>query len=408
MRTPAPLVVSCFASLLLPVAALAAELGKAAAPLKIAEWIKGQPVDLAAGKGKTIYVVEFWATWCPPCRTSIPHLTELQRKFKDRGVVFVGVSDEKAATVKKFVDQMGAKMDYVVAVDDQRKTSAAYMEAYGIDGIPHAFVIDKLGKIVWHGHPMGELERTLEAVIAGKFDAGAATKRAAAQGKLQEFFALLSSGGSEARVESLGKELEALDKELGGFLPGGRKFDFAEIQRTLQFKSLVGRYQEAMLQGEDSTAETLAKQIEGVAPKDFNVAEFKETMLLDTLWQRYYESVTRKFDEANAAELAKKLAALQTKNAEPLNEFAWLILTDKKVKKRDLDLALKLARSAHDLSDGKDPAIIDTYARALFESGHAPDAIKYQKKAIELAKEADLRENLEGTLQKYEKKAGGK
>ncbi|MCU0783972.1 MAG: TlpA family protein disulfide reductase, partial [Verrucomicrobia bacterium] len=128
----------------------AAELGDAAKPLQIAVWVKGKPVDLAASKGKQIVVVEFWATWCPPCRASIPHLTKMQKKFKD--VAFVGISAEVAATVKKFVAKMGNKMNYTVAVDDNKKTSAAYMEAFGIDTIPHAFIVDKGGRIVWHGN----------------------------------------------------------------------------------------------------------------------------------------------------------------------------------------------------------------------------------------------------------------
>jgi thiol-disulfide isomerase/thioredoxin len=78
-------------------------------------------VDLAAGKGKQTYVVEFWATWCGPCRVSIPHLTELQKKFKTQGVTFIGVSDETEDKVKPFVDKMGDKMDYTVAVDDERR-----------------------------------------------------------------------------------------------------------------------------------------------------------------------------------------------------------------------------------------------------------------------------------------------
>src|ERR1044071_8796476 len=92
----------------------AADLGEAAAPLEISEWVKGGPVDLAAVKGKKVVVVEFWATWCGPCRVSIPHLTEMQKKFAKRDVLFVGISDEDSAKVKTFVDGMGEKMDYTV------------------------------------------------------------------------------------------------------------------------------------------------------------------------------------------------------------------------------------------------------------------------------------------------------
>ncbi len=143
-----------------------AKRGDAAAPLKIKEWVKGGPADPL--DGKNIYVVEFWATWCPPCRVSIPHLTELQKRFKDKGVVFIGISDEAPATVKPFVAKMGERMNYLVACDDDRQTFGPYMEAFRHDGIPTAFVVDKSGKVVWDGHPMGGLEQAIESVLAGQ------------------------------------------------------------------------------------------------------------------------------------------------------------------------------------------------------------------------------------------------
>jgi thiol-disulfide isomerase/thioredoxin len=82
------------------------------------EYIKGTPIDVQASKGKKVIVVEFWATWCPPCRSSIPHLSELQHKYKSQNVEFIGITNEEnMQTVKKFVDSMGANMDYAVAVD---------------------------------------------------------------------------------------------------------------------------------------------------------------------------------------------------------------------------------------------------------------------------------------------------
>ena len=56
--------------------------GDAAPPIEITKWLRGEAVDLQKAREKKVVVVEFWATWCPPCRTSIPHLTELQKKYK--------------------------------------------------------------------------------------------------------------------------------------------------------------------------------------------------------------------------------------------------------------------------------------------------------------------------------------
>ena len=140
----------------------AAELGDAAAPLEISEWVKGDAVDLDAVKGKKVVVVEFWATWCGPCKVSIPHLTELQKKYAGRGVTIVGVTDEDSAKAKPFVDGQGEKMDYTVAIDRNNGTSDGYMKRDGQNGIPHAFVVDKEGRLAWHGHPMSGLERVLE------------------------------------------------------------------------------------------------------------------------------------------------------------------------------------------------------------------------------------------------------
>ena len=123
------------------------------------EWVKGEfnPMDA------DVYVMEFWATWCPPCRTSIPHLTELQEKFKDRGVNIIGVSNEELATVESFVKKMGDKMAYTVAID-AGATSKGYMGKYGVGGIPHAFVV-KDGEVVWHGHPMVKLDDAIEDAL---------------------------------------------------------------------------------------------------------------------------------------------------------------------------------------------------------------------------------------------------
>ena len=178
-----------------PVAVPSAKLGDKAQALTISEWVKGSAVDVT--DGKNIYVVEFWATWCGPCRNTIPHLTELQKKYKDQGVVFVGVSSEKAEDVKPFVQEMGDKMDYNVAVDKDDATDKAYMEAYGQNGIPCAFIINKESQVVWVGHPM-EMETHLKEVIEGKYDLNAALKLEEVRANVEEYAELAAKKDPKA------------------------------------------------------------------------------------------------------------------------------------------------------------------------------------------------------------------
>src|SRR5688500_14906487 len=126
------------------------KVGSPAPSLKVAKWVKGRPVEkFEPGK---VYVVEFWATWCGPCKTSIPHLTELAKKYKDKAT-FTGVSvfeepepenEEYIGKVEKFVTEWGDKMDYNVAVDGKDGWMGAnWMRAAGQNGIPTAFVVDQ-------------------------------------------------------------------------------------------------------------------------------------------------------------------------------------------------------------------------------------------------------------------------
>lgn len=386
-------------------AALAAQLGDTAAPLEIAEWVKGDAVDLASAKGKKVIVVEFWATWCGPCRTSIPHLTQLQKKYADRGVVIVGVTDEESSKVKPFVDQMGDKMDYTVAIDRAGATAAGYMQKYGINGIPHAFVVDKEGRIAWHGHPMSGLERVLDQLAANTFDLALEKKREGALKKLNEFFEMAMKGESDEKLDKFGVQLAALDKEVGGINPE-QKLDLPELKRMARFQSAMSEYQRAMMSGKpDAELERLEAKAAPLAPKGFDFADFKAQYQLQRVFQEYYRAVTGKGDASKADELAKKLETTSSDNAEMLNEIAWTLLTDEKIKQRNLKLATKLAQGAVDASEGKDPNILDTFARALFDTGKINEAIKQQQRAVELADDSEKKREYEATLKQYQRRA---
>lgn len=149
------------------------------APALVAEkWIKGNPVK-EFEKGR-VYVMEFWATWCGPCRASMPHLSEIARKYKkDADVISFNVKELIAAKnkdgdyiskVERFVKRLGDGMDYAVAADVRENVMwDTWLAASGMYGIPAAYIIDKDGKIAWIGHP-ASLEDPLEMVIAGTYN----------------------------------------------------------------------------------------------------------------------------------------------------------------------------------------------------------------------------------------------
>ncbi len=159
----------------LPVRAQTLGIGDLAPKLEVKSFVKGDRVsEFEPGKN---YVVEFWATWCPPCKTSIPHLTELQKKNPSVTFIGVSISEQDQEKVKPFVEEMGDKMAYRVAIDsvpDKEKANEGamaktWMTAAGQEGIPAAFIVNKEGKIAWVGHPM-EMDKPLEKITAGTWD----------------------------------------------------------------------------------------------------------------------------------------------------------------------------------------------------------------------------------------------
>jgi thiol-disulfide isomerase/thioredoxin len=151
------------------------KVGDPAPKLQTGKWVQGEPVkDFQKGKA---YLVEFWATWCPPCRRSIPHLNEIYNKFKDKGLVVIGQDcwERDESLVAPFVKKMGSEMTYRVALDDKTSNkrgqmATTWMAAAGRDGIPSAFLVDTKGVIAWIGHPMALKEDVIEQVLAGKYD----------------------------------------------------------------------------------------------------------------------------------------------------------------------------------------------------------------------------------------------
>ncbi|HVN21314.1 MAG TPA: TlpA disulfide reductase family protein [Dongiaceae bacterium] len=103
--------------------------------------LQGKQWHLADLRGKVV-LVNFWATWCPPCRKEMPDLQALYDKYKDKGLVVLAISDEDSAKVSPFIAER--KISYPVLLDPGRKVA----EAFVVEGIPKSFVYNRDGKLV--------------------------------------------------------------------------------------------------------------------------------------------------------------------------------------------------------------------------------------------------------------------
>jgi thiol-disulfide isomerase/thioredoxin len=311
--------------------------GDKAPALKVANWVKGKPVNL--GKGRYT-VVEFWATWCGPCKQSIPHLTDMANAYKGK-VNFVGVSVweskpiDYTTKVPAFVKEMGSKMDYNVATDTSDQHMAKqWLQAAGENGIPSAFLIDPKGTVVWIGHPMDGLDKAIDANLSGKFDLQAAIKA--------------RKDAKEEQAKQM-KMMEEFQKNFAKIVEG---------QRAKKWDVVLAE------------AEKLEKEKPETAIYCIN---FRLSAMIET----------------NNPGLGSYLTSLMSKpeldqSPDFMNQLAWMVVEkDLKLNNAAYEAACKLAAKAvqKDLSNGMN---MDTLALAHWRCGNKAQALEVQKKAVEL------------------------
>ena len=330
--------------------------GDKAPKFEVKEFVKGDPVKELA-RGKT-HVIEFWATWCGPCRTSIPHLTELQKKYPDVNIVGVSVFEREFDKVKPFVKDMGDKMDYRVAIDavpegkeaDEGAMAKAWMDASGQGGIPTAFIVNADGLIAWIGHPM-QMDKALADIVGGKWDLKA------------EAMKIKEERARERKLRALIAKLQKAQE--GGDTKGLLTAIEAAIQEDAKMEVLLGR------------------------PK--------------------FDALISLGDLDKAIAYGRKLVdGLYKDNSAQLNELAWVIVDPDRDKKADpklIKLAIDAAKKGVELTTQKDANLLDTLACAYFADGDVAKAVETQEKALKLRPDDD---ELKAHLEKFKKAAKDK
>ena len=317
------------------------QIGDPAPPLVMTDWIKGDPIDMSKGLGKHVYVLEFWATWCGPCVPTFPLATALQDRYRDDGVVVVGVTSrgqfpqlQSKERVSTFVERQGKKMGYRVGFDEDNTVNRAYMQALGAMGIPYTVVVDKAGNIAWTGHPAAGLEQAIEQMISADYDPKTAYRRGRA---------------------------DAMFQNTARFIQGG-----------VWLQAVAGLEEVLKVDPSHPTALSYYVYIRAVELNDrHGVRDWVDA---------YLNSGATDVD--GLTNLAEALMNVQILDA------------------RDPELILRVAKAAHVAGKESNSLAIATYARAAFGVGMVDQAVRLQEQGLRVAAES-VRAQYQITLDYY-------
>ncbi|MGZ4036432.1 MAG: redoxin domain-containing protein, partial [Bacteroidia bacterium] len=151
---------------------VSARIGQEAPELSLATPEGGQ-LKLSSLRGK-IVMIDFWASWCGPCRKDMPHVKEVYAKYKSKGFEILGVSlDREKQDWVEAIKKDGLSWPQI---SDLKFWDSEAARLYNVQSIPHTVLVDKEGKILAKGLRGPELDKALEAIFSGKTPAGGATK----------------------------------------------------------------------------------------------------------------------------------------------------------------------------------------------------------------------------------------
>ncbi|MCS7021122.1 MAG: redoxin family protein [Gemmataceae bacterium] len=317
------------------------KVGDPAPPLKADKWWNGDPVGTLE-KG-TVYVVEFWATWCGPCIVMMPHMSELQQQYKDKGVVFIGYTaqdpNNTEAKVTEFVKKRGSKLKYRFAYSDDRATYDAWMRAAGRTGIPCCFVVDRKGHIAYIGHPM-YLDAVLPKVVADRW-----------------------GPDDLATIEKIEQEVESV---------------FAASRQPAEFL-------------------TKLEQFESKHPELAGIPYFNSPRILSALQ-------AGKLDQAHKTATHILEKAIKYDDTSALQSLVSVLITPQASKHQEMTaIAIRAAEALVKINGEKDPMALYLLAEAHFAAGNKAKAKEIGAQALAAAADNPrLKQQLEQRIRRYE------
>jgi thiol-disulfide isomerase/thioredoxin len=302
--------------------------GDAALAFSAPTWINhlGQAPTIENLRGQAV-LIDFWATWCPPCVAAWPHLEALHRKYGPEGLVVLGLSDEDPKTVSDFVEKNG----YTARV----AAGSPSGDAWGVSGIPDTILIDPSGTIVFRGHP-SELQDSLVAKTVKRarkpdpkaplryvpdFEPGAGTSEITAAASRGELARALSLAATAAEAGSApARELKgALERHAAALMDQTWKLvERKEARRAMDTYTMFAKE----LAGTDFGREAAEKLKSLTADADFKreleaedaleKLERKVARLASARASEEYREFAEKYQGTRAGRLARKRGAARS------------------------------------------------------------------------------------------------
>ncbi len=337
--------------------------GDDAPAITVSKWLQGGPIN-GFEKGH-VYVLDFWAVWCGPCRRSIPHLATITEKYKDK-VTLIGfdVWERKVEGVQPFIEKRG-DMKYPIALDlvdpgnpdpaktgswahDHGHTSINWLQATGRDkvGIPEMFIVNGDGKIAWIGDP-SEVEKPLDEILAGTFDLKASADKYAA---------------------------------------------------------MMTRFEQGRVLGKEFDTDMEKKQFDAALAVCDKLLALDPAMFDDYAVQKYSIMLVNQNKPGEAAAYGQKLVmGLLDSDPDELYGLGLTILDpDTKITNRDYDLVIAAQLRAIAITKGSKAAYYGTMAKAYFGKGDKQKAIESIAQGMAVAS-PDEKESLQKTLDSFNK-----
>jgi hypothetical protein len=324
----------------------------------IGTWVKGGP--LGRFEPGRVYVVSFFSSYCRYSVDAVPALSALDRDLPEVTVVGVSIRDRNAkTTVPAFVNKMGDDLAFDVGIQDGTKMDESWMKPAGRNGVPCVMVVDAAGRLAWIGHPR-DMDAPVRAIASGEWDLDRAAARYADRVR-EEAGAWLLPQRTASLTRRLGLAMQ--DSDIG---------------------ELIAVYAELVRLDPEHWGPTVASEFPMLVASGES---------LDEVYALGHVLVDGPIED----------------NSFALNTIAWTIVDPEAMPERqDLDLALKAAKRAAELTREQEGNILDTLAKVHFDRGELDEAIRYQEQAI-LYGSAALEEEFTRRLEMFKraKERGG-